>query len=68
MKRYPAHKVTALLVQHPDLMEAWKEAAQAGRLRAKTVGRENVVIVEDPALIARLEALGLKGEAVKEEA
>lgn len=68
MKRYPAHKVTPLLVQYPDLMEAWKEAAKAGRLRAKTVGRENVVIVEDPALIARLEALGLKGETVKEEA
>lgn len=68
MKRYPAHKVTALLVQYPDLMEAWKEAAKVGRLRAKTVGRENVVLVEDPALIARLEALGLKGEAVKEEA
>jgi hypothetical protein len=49
-------------------MEAWKEAAQAGRIRAKTLGRENVVLVEDPALIARLEALGLKGEPVKEEA
>ena len=60
MKRYPAHKVTPLLVQHPDLME--------GRIRAKTLGRENVVIVEDPALIARLEALGLKGEPVVEEA
>lgn len=49
-------------------MEAWKEAAQEGRIRAKTLGRENVVIVEDPALIARPEALGLKGEPVVEEA
>jgi len=68
VKRYPAHKVTPLLVAHPDLMEAWKEAAKEGRIRAKTLGRENVVIVEDPALIARLEALGLKGEPVVEEA
>jgi hypothetical protein len=68
VKHYPAHKVTSFMVQHPDLMEAWKETAPAGRLWAKTVGRENVVIVEDPALIARLEAMGLKGEAVKEEA
>lgn len=68
MRRYPAHKVTALLVAHKDLMEAWKEAAREGRIRAKTPGRENVVLVEDPALIARLEALGLRGEPVKEEA
>ncbi|WP_347240422.1 hypothetical protein [Thermus sp.] len=68
MRRYPAHKVTPLLVAHPDLMEAWKEAAKEGKLRAKTLGRENVVLVEDPALIARLEALGLRGEPVKEEA
>jgi hypothetical protein len=68
VRRYPAHKVTPLLVAHPDLMEAWKEAAKEGKLRAKTLGRENVVLVEDPALIARLEALGLKGEPVVEEA
>jgi hypothetical protein len=68
VRRYPAHKVTPLLVAHPDLMEAWKEAAKEGKLRAKTLGRENVVLVEDPALIARLEALGLRGEPVKEEA
>ncbi|MGC8877483.1 hypothetical protein [Thermus sp.] len=68
MRRYPAHKVTSLLVRYPDLMEAWKEAAKEGKLRAKTLGRENVVLVEDPALIARLEALGLRGEPVKEEA
>lgn len=68
MKRYPAHKVTPLLVAHPDLMEAWKEAAKEGKIRAKSLGKENVVIVEDPGLIARLEALGLKGEAVVEEA
>ncbi|GAB5603239.1 hypothetical protein FJNA_17650 [Thermus sp. FJN-A] len=68
MKRYPAHKVTPLLVQYPDLMEAWKEAAREGRIQAKTLGRENVVLVADAALIARLEALGLKGEPVGEEA
>lgn len=66
MRRYPAHKVTPLLVQHPDLMEAWKEAAKAGLLRAESRGRENWVVVEDPGLIARLKALGLEGEPVKE--
>ncbi len=62
MRRYPAHKVTPLLVKHPDLMEAWKEAAKAGRLRAESHGGGNYVVVEDPALIARLKALGLEGE------
>lgn len=66
MRRYPAHKVTPLLVQHPDLMEAWKEAAKAGRLRAEGQGGRNYVVVEDPALIARLKALGLEGEPSKE--
>ncbi|KIX84433.1 hypothetical protein [Thermus filiformis] len=60
---YPAHKVTPLLTQDPELMALWKEAAQEGRLKAETRNRTNVVIVEDPALIARLEALGLPGEA-----
>jgi hypothetical protein len=62
VRRYPAHKVTPLLVKHPDLMEAWKEAAKAGRLRAESRGGGNYVVVEDPALIARLRALGLEGE------
>ncbi|WP_298630472.1 hypothetical protein [uncultured Thermus sp.] len=66
MRRYPAHKVTPLLVQHPDLMEAWKEAARAGLLRAESQEGRNYVVVEDPSLIARLKALGLEGEAVKE--
>lgn len=66
MKRYPAHKVTPLLVQHPDLMEAWKEAAKAGLLRAESQDGRNYVVVEDPSLIARLKALGLEGESVKE--
>ncbi|GAA5335797.1 MULTISPECIES: hypothetical protein [Thermus] len=65
MRRYPAHKVTPLLLQHPDLMEAWKEAAREGRLRAETRGKENLVVVEDPALVARLKALGLEGEPVE---
>lgn len=59
---YPAHKVTPLLTQDPELMALWKEAAKEGRLRAETRNRTNVVVVEDPALIARLEALGLEGE------
>ena len=59
---YPAHKVTPLLLQDPELMALWKEAAKGGRLRAETRNRTNVVVVEDPALIARLEALGLEGE------
>ncbi|GAA6755642.1 hypothetical protein QT17_08615 [Thermus sp. 2.9] len=65
MRRYPAHKVTPLLLRHPDLMEAWKEAAREGRLRAETRGKENFVVVEDPALQARLKALGLEGEPVE---
>ncbi len=64
MKRFPAHKVTPLLVQYPDLMEAWKEAAREGRLLAETRGGQNWVVVADPGLLARLEALGLKGEEV----
>lgn len=59
---YPAHKLTPLLTQDPELMALWKEAAKEGRLRAETRNRTNVVVVEDPALIARLEALGLEGE------
>ncbi|WP_337845765.1 hypothetical protein [Thermus sp.] len=66
MRRYPAHKVTPLLVRYPDLMEAWKEAAKAGRLRAESQGGRNYVVVEDPALMARLKALGLEGEPSKE--
>nr|WP_279231330.1 hypothetical protein [Thermus altitudinis] len=66
VRRYPAHKVTPLLVQYPDLMEAWKEAARAGLLRAESQEGRNYVVVEDPSLIARLKALGLEGEAVKE--
>ncbi len=66
MRRYPAHKVTPLLVQYPDLMEAWKEAAKAGLLRAESRDRENWVVVEDPSLIARLKALGLEGEPAEE--
>ncbi|WP_105318396.1 hypothetical protein [Thermus tenuipuniceus] len=66
MKRYPAHRVTPLLVQYPDLMEAWKEAAQAGLLRAETQGGKNYVVVEDPSLIARLKALGVEGEPIEE--
>lgn len=68
MRRYSAHKVTPLLVQHPDLMQAWKEAAEAGLLRAESRGKENVVVVQDKSLIARLKALGLEGEPVEEEA
>jgi len=59
---YPAHKVTPLLTQDPELMALWKEAAKEGRLKSETRARRNVVLVEDPALIARLEALGLPGE------
>ncbi|MGQ9693101.1 MAG: hypothetical protein ACUVUP_06995 [Thermaceae bacterium] len=59
---YPAHKVTPLLVQDPELMALWKEAAQEGRLKAETRGKENVVVVEDSAIIGRLEALGLSGQ------
>lgn len=66
MRRYPAHKVTPLLVKYPDLMEAWKEAARAGLLRAETRDGENYVVVEDLSLVARLKALGLEGEPVKE--
>ncbi|MDM7324450.1 MAG: hypothetical protein P3W93_005545 [Thermus sp.] len=66
MRRYPAHKVTPLLVQHPDLMEAWKEAAKAGLLRAESRDGENHVVVKDPSLVARLKALGLEGEPVEE--
>ncbi len=43
-------------------MALWKEAAKEGRLKSETRARRNVVLVEDPALIARLEALGLPGE------
>ncbi|WP_243028624.1 hypothetical protein [Thermus albus] len=66
MRRYPAHKVTPLLVQYPDLMEAWKEAAKTGLLRAETRDGKNYVVVEDLSLIARLKALGLEGEPVEE--
>jgi hypothetical protein len=66
VRRYPAHKVTPLLVQYPDLMEAWKEAAKAGLLRAESRGKENVVVVKDASLIARLKALGLEGEPAEE--
>ncbi|WP_038055635.1 hypothetical protein [Thermus amyloliquefaciens] len=66
MKRYPAHRVTPLLVQYPDLMETWKEAAKAGLLRAETQDGHNYVVVEDPSLIARLKALGVEGEPVEE--
>ncbi|TFU15575.1 hypothetical protein [Thermus tengchongensis] len=66
MKRYPAHKVTPLLVQYPDLMEVWKEAAQAELLRAETRDGKNYVVVKDPSLIARLKALGVEGEPVEE--
>lgn len=66
MKRYPAHKVTPLLVQYPDLMEVWKEAAQAELLRAETQDGKNYVVVKDPSLIARLKALGVEGEPVEE--
>ncbi|AEV16990.1 MAG: hypothetical protein NZ846_10240 [Thermus sp.] len=66
MRRYPAHKVTPLLVQHPDLMQAWKEAAEAGLLRAEGRGKENFVVVADKGLIARLKALGLEGEPTEE--
>ncbi len=64
MRRYPAHRITPLLVRYPDLMAAWKEAAQAGRIRAETRKGENWVVVEDPPLIARLKALGIEGEEV----
>lgn len=64
MKRFPAHRITALLQQDPGLMARWKEAAREGRLRAETRGGQNWVLVADPALIAHLEALGLQGEEV----
>lgn len=62
MKAYPARRVTPLLVGDTHLMQLWKEAAGEDKIVAFQKNGENWVGVRDAALVALLEARGLKGE------
>ncbi len=63
MKAYRARRVTPLLVEDAQLMKLWKEAAARDEIVAFQKDGENWVGVKDAALLALLEARGLKGEA-----
>jgi len=62
MKAFKAHQVTPLLVADEQLMKMWKEAAGADKIVAFQKEGENWVGVKDAALVALLEARGVKGE------
>jgi len=62
MKAYRAKEVTPLLATDAQMMQLWKEAAGEDAIVAFQKDGENWVGVRDAALVAMLEARGLKGE------